>query len=213
MASDEVERFKASTRLLHWTIALSATVLTVTGLFFLVEGWGFLAEDGYTRVIHRVAAIVLMATPVLYFLLHPVASLKFIGEAFKWGGDDLDWLKAAPDYYFGGEGEDMPAQGHINTGQKLFWLIALICSVGFIVTGLIMWTQGTDVGSGFMLATFIHDICLIVGGSMLVVHVYLGALHPKMKEALRSMITGRASVEYVKDHHGKWYEEEVAGKE
>lgn len=213
MTSDEVERFKRSTRLLHWTIALSATVLTVTGLFFLVEGLGFLAEDGYTRGIHRVAAVVLMASPVLYFLIHPAASLKFIGEAFKWGKDDWEWLKAAPDYYFGGEGEDMPAQGHINTGQKLFWLIAVICSIGFIVTGLIMWTQGATAGSPFMAATVIHDICLIVGGMMLVVHVYLGAMHPKMTESLRSMITGRASVEYVKDHHEKWYDEEVAGKE
>ena len=59
----------------------------------------------------------------------------------------------------------------------------------------------------------VHVLCLIVGGSMVLVHAYLGAMHPKMTESLRSMIGGSASVEYVKDHHGKWYEEEVAGKE
>ena len=213
MTSDEVERFKASTRLLHWTIALAAIVLTITGLFFFVESWGWLAEDGYTRVIHRIAAVVLMSAPVLYFLIHPVNSLKFLGEAFQWGSGDLDWVKAAPDYYFGGEGEDMPPQGHINTGQKLFWLIALLCSVGFIITGLIMWTTGTSDSGAFATAALIHDLCLIVGGSMLLVHVYLGAMHPKMTESLRSMITGRASVDYVKDHHGKWYDEEVLGKD
>ena len=46
---------------------------------------------------------------------------------------------------------------------------------------------------------------------MLVVHVYLGAMHPKMTESLKSMITGKASVEYVQSHHGKWYEERMKG--
>ena len=158
MGAKEVERFKPSTRALHWIIALSAVVLAVTGLFFLFGSWGAAAEDGYTRVIHRIAAVVLMATPVLYFLIHPVASLKFLKDAFVWGGDDWKWLKAAPDYYFGGNPDSMPAQGHINTGQKLFWLVCIVCSIGFIVTGLIMWTQGTEGGSGYISAALVHDV-------------------------------------------------------
>ena len=210
MSSHEVERFKKSTRLLHWMIAISALVLATTGMFFFVDAWGGAAEGGHSRLVHRIAAVVFMCSPLVYFLIHPVSSLKFLKEAFIWGSDDYKWLKAAPDYYFGGNPEDMPDQDHINTGQKMFWLVAIICSIGFSVTGLIMWTSGTSGSSGLLLATVIHDLCLIIGGSMLLLHVYLGAMHPKMTESLRSMIGGSASVEYVKEHHGKWYNEEQA---
>jgi len=42
---------------------------------------------------------------------------------------------------------------------------------------------------------------------MLIVHAVLGALHPRMSESLRSMITGKVSRSYAKSHYGKWYEE------
>jgi formate dehydrogenase subunit gamma len=47
---------------------------------------------------------------------------------------------------------------------------------------------------------------------MTLVHLYLGAFHPRMTEALKSMIKGTVSVEYAKSHHGKWYKE-VVGSE
>lgn len=212
MDADEVERFKRSTRILHWTVAVSAIVLAVTGMCFFVNAWGFVAEDSYTRVIHRVAAVVLMVAPVLYFAIHAKNSLKFLKDAFVWDKDDWKWLKKAPDYYFGGDPKGMPPQNHINTGQKAFWLVCILCSVGFMISGLIMWTTGTNGAGGFLWAAIIHDLCLIVGGAMVVLHVYLGAMHPKMTESLHSMVTGKASVEYVEEHHKKWYKKEVVGK-
>ncbi|MDY6834468.1 MAG: cytochrome b/b6 domain-containing protein [Chloroflexota bacterium] len=204
----DVERFSGSTRSLHWIVMLSALILAVTGMVLYVPQWGFIAQDGYTRVIHRVAAVFFVGVPLIYFITHPLKTLRFVLEAFTWWRDDWKWLKAAPDYYFGGDESKMPPQGHMNSGQKLFWTIALLSSLGFIGTGFIMWFLSEQVtGWGFHWSLFIHDVCLIVGGTMIIVHFYLGVVHPRMTESLRSMITGKASTEYVKGHHGKWYRE------
>ena len=53
----------------------------------------------------------------------------------------------------------------------------------------------------------------IVGGSMALLHLYLGAIHPRMTESLKSMITGKVSAEYAKSHHAKWYSEITEAEE
>ena len=203
MQEQEVERFKKKARVLHWTIAVSGAILGLTGLFLYVPAFGMAAQGGYTRVIHRIAAIVFILAPVIYMVANPRSAGRFIKEAFSYGSDDWEWAKKAPDYYFGGEEEKMPPQGHVNAGQKLYMLCALVCGVGLTVTGLMIWFGGS-----VLWPTFVHDILFIIFLAFTLVHVYLGALHPHMTESLRSMITGKAPVDYVKAHYGKWYDEE-----
>lgn len=213
MSQHEVEKFKPRSRWLHWVVVMAAFTLAITGLFLYVPQMGAAAQDGYTRIIHRVAAVVFVGAPVLYFLVAPKVSLSFLKKVFSWGKDDLEWLEAAPDYYFGGEESKMPPQPEMNTGQKLFALVSVVCFVGFLVTGILMWVfKGSISPGGFEASVFLHDVFFIVGGAMLLLHIYLGAIHPRMSEALRSMITGKVSAEYAKSHHGKWYAE-VAGEE
>lgn len=209
----QVERFRARSRWLHWAIVLSAFALFVTGIFLYVPEWGVVAQDGWTRLFHRIAAIVFVAAPVLYFLTAPGRALSFIKTIFSWGKSDLKWAKAAPGYYFGGDESKMPPQPEMNTGQKLWSLVALVSAVGFVITGFIMWFFKGDVSPGvFQAAIVIHDVCLIVGGSMTLVHLYLGSIHPRMTESLQSMFSGKVSVEYAKSHYGKWYAE-ITGEE
>ena len=210
----EVERFKLRSRWLHWVIAASALTLGLTGLFLYVPQFGPVAQDSVTRVIHRIAAVIFIGAPALYFLVAPAASLSFLKKVFTWGKEDLEWTKAAPDYYFGGEESKMPPQPEMNTGQKLFALVSVACFIGFLITGIIMWAFKGQVSSGaFNASVFVHDVCFILGGAMLLVHVFLGAIHPRMTESLRSMITGKVSAEYAKSHHGKWYEETTGAGE
>jgi len=213
MSEHEVEKFKLRTRWLHWVVVMAAFTLALTGLFLYVPQMGAAAQDSYTRIIHRIAAVVFVGAPVLYLLIAPAASLSWLKKVFTWGKDDLEWLEAAPDYYFGGEESKMPPQPEMNTGQKLFALVAVVCFIGFLATGILMWVyKGTISAEAFGASAFIHDVCFIAGGSMTLLHLYLGAIHPRMTESLRSMITGKVSTEYAKSHHGKWYAE-VTGEE
>jgi formate dehydrogenase subunit gamma len=213
MQERTVERFKLRSRWLHWIIVAAFLTLGITGLFLYVPQFGPVAQDGFTRIIHRIAAVLFIAAPVLYFLISPRSTLHFLKEVFTWGSDDIKWLKAAPDYYFGGDESRMPPQGGMNTGQKLYALVVVVGGIGFLVTGLIMWLGKGSVSSGVFLGTvLLHDLLFIGVGSFMLVHFYLGVIHPRMTESMRSMINGKVTVEYAKSHHGKWYNK-IAGDE
>ena len=209
----EVERFKKRTIWFHWIHTVAFVVLLITGIFLFVPGWGIVAQDSITRVIHRISAAIFVIGPVIYFFTNPKMSLHFIKETLSWGADDIGWLKAAPIYYFGGPEDSMPPQGHVNTGQKLLQIIVIVTFAMFLVTGIIMWFAKGSVSPGlFNWCVFIHDIAFIAAGLMLLVHIYLGIVHPRMSESMRSMWTGKVSSGYAKSHYGKWYAEVTKGK-
>jgi len=59
----------------------------------------------------------------------------------------------------------------------------------------------------------IHDISFIVAGTMFLVHIYNGVVHPLFNEAWAAITGGKISAEYAKKHHGKWYAEISKGKD
>lgn len=212
----EVERYRKPTRVLHWIHAGSFVLLFLTGLILFVPPLGVLAQDSWTRVIHRVAAVVFVVAPAIYLSINWEATWKGIKGAFTWGAEDIAWLKAAPRYYFLSDEKAMPPQEHMNSGQKMWWFMSIVFGVVFVITGAIMWFSKTAAPSALLQWTvLIHDISFIVTGVMLFVHVYL-SFHPLMLPtrvgAWSSMTRGKVSVEYAKSHHRKWYDEVVKDK-
>ncbi|MFC1973798.1 formate dehydrogenase subunit gamma [Chloroflexota bacterium] len=209
----EVERYASSTRWFHWVHASMFLVLGLTGLFLFLPWLGDAAIGGVSRLFHRIAAIIFVVAPLVFLLMNWGRSWAFVKEAFVWSKDDVEWLKAAPSYYFGGDPSKMPPQGHSNSGQKLFWLFSLVGAVIFVVTGIIMWFLKGIVPAGlFQGMIILHDIAFIAVGCFFMVHFALSVLHPKMTESMRSMVGGKVSAEYAKSHHGKWYSEVTKGK-
>ena len=233
-----IMRFSLPARLFHWTVAILVILLGITGLILFVPGWGVAGLDGWTRIIHRICAYTFGGVLVLYFISYTRPSLSFVKEAFLWipaifnavllksplifpkskvsrmkepiaeAECDLGWLRAAVDYYTGGDESKMPPQGHINAGQRLWQLVAIGCGLILFVTGAIMcFAKGAVAPGVFQWCLFTHALVFIIGGCMLIVHAILGAIHPRMSESLRSIFTGKISEEYAKSHYGKWYEE------
>ena len=204
----EVERYQKPIRVLHWVHAAAFVILFITGLLLFIPGISVLAQDSWSRVIHRVAALVFIVAPLIYLPLSWKSSLKGIKEAFTWSSEDMGWLKAAPGYYFLGKEKGMPPQGHMNTGQKMWWFIVIVFGIIFVITGIIMYAFKEVAAPGLLQwMVFFHDIAFIVSGAMLLVHIYLGVFHPMMRESWGSMASGKVSAEYAKSHHGKWYDE------
>jgi len=209
----EIERYSKRARVQHWIVVVCSLLLAITGLFLFVHLFGSAAEGGASRIIHRVAAVVFVAVPVIYFMLNPRRTLEWIKEAFTWGKADLGWAKAAPTYYFGFDIIPMPPQERSNSGQKMWMVVVITMGIVLVVSGGIMWFGKGLVPPGvFQWTVFVHDLAFIVGGAMLLVHVILGTIHPRFSEALRSMIGGKVSAHYAKDHHGKWYDRISNGK-
>jgi formate dehydrogenase subunit gamma len=210
----EVEKYSKPTRILHWVHLVSFCILFLTGLVLFVPGLGIIAQDSVTRVIHRIAAVLFIIAPLIYIPMNLKATWKGIKEAFSWSAADIGWLKAAPAYYFSGDESGMPPQGAMNTGQRLWWLIVLVSGVLFTITGLVMWFAKTTASAAVLQwMVLIHDIAFILAGSMLLLHIYLGIIHPLMTEAWKAIYKGTISVGYAKKHHAKWYEEIAKEKE
>lgn len=214
MAHHEVEKYSKPIRILHWIHTGAFVLLFLTGLILFIPQLAILAQGSWTRLIHRIGASIFVVAPLIYLSLNWKASWKGIKEAFTWGSEDIGWLKAAPSFYFLGDEKAMPPQGHMNTGQKMWWFIAIVFGVIFVITGAIMWFGKTTAPAPLLQwMVFVHDVSFIVAGSMFFVHIYLGVLHPLMTESWGAMVSGKISTEYAKTHHAKWYAEISKGKE
>ena len=210
----EVEMYRKPTRILHWVHLVAFCVLFLTGLVLFIPQLGVLAQDSWTRVIHRIAAVVFIIAPLIYIPMNWKSTKEGVKLAFSWGANDIGWLKAAPQYYFLGDESAMPPQGRMNTGQKLWWLIVLVFGLVFVITGLVMWFGKTSAPPAVLLwMVFFHDVAFAVSVPMLFTHIYLGLLHPMMKESWKAVHKGTVSIDYARSHHGKWYEEAAKGKE
>jgi len=208
MEARTVERFKKRTIWFHWIHTIAFLLLIITGAVLFFPGIGSAAAGGATRIIHHIAAVVFVGGAILYIPLNPRMALQFVKDTLSWGKDDVGWLLAAPDYYFGGPEDKMPPQSHINTGQKMWQAVVLGTGIVFVVTGAIMWfARGSISEAAFQWCMIVHGIAFIVALAMLFVDIYLGALHPRMTESFRSMLSGKISPTYARHHYGKWYEE------
>ena len=203
-----IERFRKRSIWFHWIHTAAFLVLLVTGAILFLPGLGAPAAGGFTRALHRIAAVVFIAGPLIYCIINPKMSLHFLKETFTWTMEDFRWICKAPDYYFGGDESKMIPQGHINTGQKMWQFVTLTTGILFVVTGLLMWFLKDTLSPGvFQWMIVIHDIAFILAFLMLLVHIYTGSLHPRMTESLRSMWDGKISKNYARSHYSKWYDE------
>jgi formate dehydrogenase subunit gamma len=208
-----VKRYRKRAIVLHWLHAAAFLILVLTGAVTFFRGDGF-SNFYIAKILHRAAAILFIGIPVLNCLLDLGASMDFIKETFRWGRDDTRWLLAAPDYYFGGAEERMPAQGRLNAGQKAWQAIIIITGLIFVVTGIALWGFRWALPlPAYQWLLFTHGVAFVVVVLMFMVHIYLGVFHPRFRESLRSMLDGRISPDYANRHYRKWYERQTGNKE
>ena len=213
MTHQEVEKYRKPIRILHWIHSGAFVLLFLTGLVLFIPQLGFLAEDSWTRLIHRIGAAIFIIIPLIYLIINPKAVGRGLKEAFTWNSDDIGWIKAIPRYYFNGDESSMPPQGAMNTGQKMWWFIVIVFGVIIAITGAVMWFFKASAPPALLeWMVFIHDVSFIVIGSMFFVHIYNAIIHPLFNEAWGAMTGGKITVEYAKKHHGKWYAEISKGK-
>ena len=207
---ERVQKYTKPARIFHWTHTAAFLLLLITGIILFVPAFGAAAQDSWTRVIHRVAAVIFVVAPLIQLFANPRSAGTSIKKAFTWNGDDLKWAMAMPRYYFLGDESTMPPQDEMNTGQKMWYTLLLLFSPIFLVTGILMWFFKYSLPSGvFQWSLFAHDVSFIVIFLMFLLHIYLGIIHPMMRQhggTFSSMTDGTVTVEYAKSHHGKWYE-------
>lgn len=200
-----VRRFRARAMVVHWLHAASFAVMLVTGTIMFYDLTGM---DGgrLVRTIHKAGAVIFVAVPILFSLFDPRAALAFLKEVFLWNRDDLAWLKSAVRFYFGRKTE-MPRQDYLNGDQRLWQFVTVITGAALALTGTLMWFYKLKMSWGLYQGILLtHASSFALAATMFLGHLHLTLLHPRFEESLSSMVDGKISPTYAREHYAKWYE-------
>ena len=202
----QIVRYAPATRINHWIVAISFVLLTLSGLAMFWPPLFWLASlfggGDVTRAVHPWIGLVMA---VAFFLF----AIK-VRHDNRLNRADREWLRRIGEVVRNQE-EDLPEVGRNNAGQKLVYLVALVCMLVLLVSGLVIWRAyfsayfAIDVTRVAALAHAVFAFVLIL---TIVVHVYAGIW---VKGSLRAMTRGTVSPGWAWKHHHAWFRDVLRG--
>jgi formate dehydrogenase subunit gamma len=199
-------RFNALDRLAHWTVAVSFIVLAITGLNItfgkqlLLPSMGpenFSMWSEWAKYAHNYVSFAFTIGVALMALL-------WIWFNFP-NATDMQWLKEGG----GMVGNKHPPAWKFNAGQKLLFWFVVIATAAVAVSGyaLMLPFYFTDI-AGMQLAQIVHALVAVLFTALIIAHIYIGTLG--MEGAFEAMGTGEVDLNWAKQHHRLWVEQEMA---
>jgi formate dehydrogenase subunit gamma len=222
----KIERFKAIERFSHWCLAGSFLMLALTGLLLLfgrnvlIPIFGHEVNSGiatFSIWVHNNIAWVFMASLVAIFVLWVAHNIP--------NKLDLEWLAKGG----GIVGNAHPSAKKFNAGQKIIFWMTIILGASVSMSGLSLLFPfelpmfaktfalvNTVTGMGLkevllpheemQLAHLWHAIVAITMIIAIVAHIYIGSVG--MEGAFDAMGDGQVDLEWAKQHHDLWVEEQ-----
>jgi len=190
-----VKKTTALERVVHWLLMFTFLNLTLTGFAFAFSSlnWINLIYGGnhFALLFHKWNGVLFLVV-----LLMTVGS--YLGESLKFGPEDSEWLKKLGGYF--DKKAELPPQGRMNFGQKIFYLVfVLLSGIVISISGFMLWAGSSALGY------FLHNLTFFAMVSFMPIHVYLAtAANPGV---FRVMTRGTIPLEYAKKHYGKWVRE------
>ncbi len=205
-AGRTIKRFNGFERAAHWMTASSFVVLGLSGLnltfgrFLLLPIIGpeaFTAVSLWGKIAHNYLAFPFTLGIVLLFLVWVKDNIP--------NARDIAWFKAGG----GLIGHGHPEAARFNGGQKMvFWITvlggALVSISGYI---LIFPFTVTDI-AGMQLAHIVHGVLSVLMVAAMIAHIYIGSVG--MEGAFDAMGSGEVDLNWAKEHHSLWVEQEMA---
>jgi formate dehydrogenase subunit gamma len=206
-----IRRFSPAERIAHWSVAISFSVLGITGLVMGLGKYVLIPVFGHTLFawLAEVSKALHNFTGPVFAVFLPILIAIFIRDNLP-KGYDLEWLKT-----FGGmlsKGAADAPSGRFNAGEKiLFWVLPCFLSVILVVTGLILDFPNFDQTRRVMQqANLVHLISALLGITVAFFHIYLGTVG--QRGAYQAMRTGYVDEAWAKEHHSYWYADVKAGR-
>lgn len=179
----------------HWTLALSFFILSISGfgfLFHLEQLNAVFGSFNNMRTVHNWGGLVFAAS--LFFTL-----FSYLPEALRFGSDEIGWILRGGGYF--SKRAEVPPQGKLNAGQKLYYLALLLSGTGITVTGLIIWFKA-GIKALVLPAHLIHNLSFDLLVVAIPLHIYLATI--ANPGTLRIMIYGTVPLEWARKRHGRW---------
>jgi formate dehydrogenase subunit gamma len=201
-----IVRFNAFERFVHWMTAFCFIVLALSGLNItfgrplllpLMKPESFTVFSEWAKYAHNFLSFPFTLGVVLIFLMWLGGNLPT--------RVDIEWLKRGG----GMIGHDHPPAYRFNAGQKLVYWIVVLGGGAAVVSGyvLIFPFYGTTIET-MQQAEMVHSIVAMLFIAVMLAHIYIGTIG--MEGAFEAMGSGTVDLNWAKEHHALWLEEEGA---
>lgn len=201
-----IVRFNAFERFVHWMTATCFIILAITGLNItfgrpiFVSSFGsaaFTTWSEWAKYAHNYLSFPFTLGVILIFLMWIAGNIP--------NSVDVAWLKRGG----GIVGNDHPPAYRFNAGQKAIYWIVVLGGALVAVTGYVLMFPfyGTDIDS-MQYAQMVHGITAVLFIAVMLAHIYIGTIG--MEGAFEAMGEGTVDVNWAKEHHSLWLQEEQA---
>ena len=207
-----IVRFNGFERAVHWMTAACFVVLAISGLNItfgrpllipLIGLEAFSDWSQWAKYAHNYLSFPFTIGVVLIFLM-------WIGGNIP-DKTDVEWVKRGG----GLLGNDHPPAKHFNAGQKMIYWIVVLGGGAVAVSGYLLMFPFYATGiEGMQLAQVVHSVVAVLFVAAMLAHIYIGSIG--MEGAFDAMGTGSVDVNWAKEHHSLWLEQEnarAAGKD
>ena len=203
---EEILRFWASERQLHWAIAVPFMTCYLTALVLVAvynpdPNRPLRALFSWT---HRLSGVCLFLLPLWTVLRHRrVFALHFrnVHTVWRWRLEDVKWLFMMGLSMFNKRVE-LPHQGKFNAGEKLNFMFLTASYPLYIVTGFLIWLPGVAFASWIL-----HLLLAAMATPLILGHVFMATVNPDTRVGLQGMITGYVNRHWAQHHYRYWYNE------
>jgi formate dehydrogenase subunit gamma len=200
-------RFASFERFTHWLTASCFIVLALSGLNIsfgrvlilpLFGADAFATMSGYAKIAHDYLAFPFMLGLIIMFLIWIKDNIP--------GKIDWQWIKQGGGILSNGK---HPPARRFNAGQKgVFWIVitggALMSVSGWFM--LFPYLPGNV--TTLQIWTVVHAVIAMLFIAVMLAHIYIGSVG--MEGAFDAMGTGEVDLNWAKEHHSLWVEEEQA---
>jgi formate dehydrogenase subunit gamma len=206
--TDVIVRYGPATRINHWILAGSFILVGLSGLalfhpsmFWLTNLFG---GGPWDRILHPFFGLVMV---IAFTLIALKLWRENIMRSYDW-----EWLRKIKDVAENKE-DNLPAIGMYNAGQKLLFYTIILCLLGLLASGIVIWRSYFAIYFPIpiiRLAALLHAFCGFVLITSIVVHIYAAVW---VKGSVRAMTRGTVSYGWAWKHHRLWFREVTKGQQ
>jgi formate dehydrogenase subunit gamma len=202
----KLRRFTPFERFSHWLTAFSFVVLALTGLnitFGKLLLMPLIGHDAFGRFAEAAKYVHNFTSFSFVLGLGLIVSI-WLKDNIP-GKIDFLWLKEGGGFIRGKH----PPAGRFNAGEKLVFWFALGGGLLVVVSGfLLLFPFYLTNIFDMQITQVVHAVIAVLFVALILGHIYIGTLG--MEGAFEAMGTGYVDLNWAKEHHSLWLEQELA---
>ncbi|MCC7283960.1 MAG: formate dehydrogenase subunit gamma [Acetobacteraceae bacterium] len=201
-----IQRFNGFERFVHWLTASTFVVLAISGLNISFGRMLLLPLVGHEAF----ASLSVVLKYAHNFLAFPFI-VGLVLTLLTWIADNIPSRADARWFAAGGGlvGSTHPPAKRFNAGQKLLFWSVVLGGAALSASGVLLLfpLQFTDI-AGMQLANMVHGAVGLAMIGIIIAHIYIGSVG--MEGAFDAMGSGQVDLNWAREHHSLWVEEQVA---